>query len=411
MKNFYLSILLLFVIASSHAAFAQKRTTAPSQQPPPPQIVEYNDKAWKMFSSPDGGFTVLMPGTPVKSGELLTSDSGPLAHYSHTLKTSMAEYGVSYADFPYAINDPAQIKASFDSGRDALLADMKLRLTSERDLTIDGFPGRQIVAESENESYTFHDRFVAVNKRLYQVVIVVPRSKQKSPELSRFYDSTVEKFYRSFKLINTAEATNGRTSEKSSEVAALDMGRVQNSVYVNDYFGLRIDLPTSWNVVAREINDASLDVGKEMLRSGDKSLDASVERSVAKTVVLLASGKFPISSPGPNPALFQCGAERLPGRQMTSAAYLEGNKKTLLSSPLKIKLTRDTYSETIGGLTFAAFDMETQHATMTVKQKYYAAIRNDYALFFVISYIVEEDLVTLNNILKSVTFETEKPVS
>ncbi len=412
MKNFYFSLLLLFAFAWTPAAFAQKRTKTSAQQeapPPPPPAVEYNARAWKTFVSPEGGFSVSMPGTPVKAGELLTSDSGPLAHYSHTLKTSMAEYGVSYSDFPYAINEPEQIKSSFDSGRDALLADMKLRLTSERDITIDGFPGRQIVAESE--TYAFHDRFLAVNKRLYQVVIVVPKGKQKPTELARFYDSTVDKFFGSFKLINTAEVTNGKTSQKSSEVTALEMGRIENSVYINEYFGLRMNVPPNWNVVAREVNEVSLDVGKEILRSGDKSLDTAVDKSIGKTVVLLAAGKYPMNSPGPDPALLQCGAEKLAGPQMTSAAYLEGNKRILLASPLKLRLTRDTYTETIGGLTFAAFDLENQYAMMLVKQKYYATITKGYALFFVISYVADEDHLTLSDVLKTVKFGSEKPAN
>jgi hypothetical protein len=410
MKTFYLSIFLLLVIASSHAASAQKRTpAAPRQQPAAPQVVEYNAQAWKTYSSSEGGFTVLMPGTPGKSGELLASGSGPLAHYTHTLQTSMAEYGVTYSDFPQAMTDPAHVKSAFDGGRDALLDGMKLRLVSEHELTIDGFSGRQILAE--NDSLIFHDRFVAVNKRLYQVIVVFSKNKQKRPQLARFYDSIVEKYLGSFKLINTAEATMGKPPEKSSEVVALDLGRVDNSVYTNEFFGLRLTLPTGWNVVANEVNDAALDVGKEIIKGVDKTVNAAVDKSIAKTVVLVAAGKHPFNTHGADPAMIQCGAERLSSVTMTSAAYMESNKKFLLNSSLKIKLVKDTYTETIGGVTFAVFDMEVVYGTMTVKQRYHATIRKGFALFIVTSYVLDEDFVTLSNILTSVKFDSEKPAS
>ncbi|HEY0320739.1 MAG TPA: hypothetical protein VGC66_07300 [Pyrinomonadaceae bacterium] len=41
---------------------------------------------------------------------------------------------------------------------------------------------------------------------------------------------------------------------------------------------------------------------------------------------------------------------------------------------------------------------------LSVRQKYYAAIKKDYALFFILTYVTEEDEAVLRQALRSVRF-------
>lgn len=66
------------------------------------QPVQLAQLQWREFSSPEGSFTVLMPGTPTKKttsvgGEFLSID-GHL--FTVSLDNNSVTYGVFYADFP-----------------------------------------------------------------------------------------------------------------------------------------------------------------------------------------------------------------------------------------------------------------------------------------------------------------------
>ncbi len=400
MKKFYLLISFAFITISVQNIFAQQPAN------PPPPAAEYNEKAWKTFTSTEGGFTVLMPGQPVKSGQLLKSENGtgPLAYYAYNLRTGVAEYGVSYSDFEYAMSDPAVARVAYDGGRDNLLAQNSLKLIDDKDVYINGYLGRQIVAEGKD--FIFHDRMVAVNKRFYQAMIVTRNYRTGQQGTSKFYETIVNKFLSSLKLINTEAVTNNAPLQKSEEVASIDLGRVENNVYLNSYFKFQASLPADWHVQEREASAAVLDVGREMVKGSNAQTNAALDQSIAKTLILFTVSKFPLNAPTGTQAVLQCGVEKISDPRITSAVYMEMNKKFLLESPMRYKLLRDSYTETVGGVSFSVFELEqTREGSPSVKQKYYGATRKGFILFFVATYMAQEDRTKMEKILSTIKFE------
>jgi hypothetical protein len=57
-------------------------------------------ETWKTFTSPDGGFSILMPGTPTLTQHHRDSVVGTIRENTYALKTSSGEYSVEYTDLP-----------------------------------------------------------------------------------------------------------------------------------------------------------------------------------------------------------------------------------------------------------------------------------------------------------------------
>ena len=369
----------------------------------PTPAVELNDSAWQTFVAPEAGFTVRLPGSPEKRGQVLKTGVGSLPAFSFELKTEMAEYLISYMDFPSAFDDNAALKLAYDFGRDETIAINQLTLVGDREISINGNAGRQITAARRGQ--LLNNRIVAVDKRLYQVSIVTRDYRKFPPARIKFFESTINRFLDSFTLIASVIGQGATSTEETVAIRSIDLGRVENSVYINDDLGFRTSLPQSWSLVERETIDAALQVGKEMSRGPDSQINTRLEQSLAKTSVLFTTSKFPLRTANATQAILQCGVEELSEKSMTARVYLERNRDFLVGSPLKAKLIRDIYPVMIGGLSFFVMDVQQTSAGVTINQKYYATKRKGHALFFVTNYFDDADGIALENIIQSTKFE------
>ncbi len=374
---------------------AQRRQT-----PRPKPQVESNMDSWKTYTSVEGRYSVLMPGVPQKSGQTIKTAVGWLPNLIVSLKTDMAEYRVSYSDFPEVLEDPNLVKAAYDGGRDQLLSSYAATLVGERDINVGGYAGRHFTAIVKGKLLS--DRIVAAKKRFYQVVVVTEDYRKNSPTSVRLHESTINKFLDSFTL---RDGDKDETVDNAPrEVTSIDLGSLDGSVYVNPYFKFRIKLPEGWNIAERESNNAALQVGRDLVKGSDTRTNEAVDRSVAKTVLLFTTSKFPPQTPNVRQAMIQCGAERI-NNTVTSATYLQSSKDLLLKSSLKYSVVRDVHTETIAGLSFSVMELQQSAYGFTVKQRYYATIRKGFALFFVTSYLDDADGTEMEQVLKGSKFE------
>ena len=156
--------LLIVLLGGALHCFAQ------SGGPPPPAAIEYNERAWKEFSSDAGGFTVLMPGTPTSTVEGVDTALGKIPQVHFTLETGTAAYLVNYADFPVSSDDPARVSRALDAGRDTMLAEQPgTKLLSEKEIVLDGHPGREWVFRDDPNVLIVRAYFV--KGRLYNLLI------------------------------------------------------------------------------------------------------------------------------------------------------------------------------------------------------------------------------------------------
>ena len=225
LARLFTSVILLSCLTAPCWAQGSKRISGP----PPAAAVEYDDKAWKEFSSAEGGFSILMPGTPQAKTQEVASPPGKVSFRTFELRTNTGVYDVSYSDLPIYSEDPAHISEGLDANRDALLKSTGLKLLSEKAITFDGVPGREWLLVG-NEGVV-RRRIIIVKDRLYTLSFVTApnvafnsgRPSADPAERTDFYEATAAKFFDSFKVTPRQAAANARRVE--DELAARSKGQ------------------------------------------------------------------------------------------------------------------------------------------------------------------------------------------
>ncbi|HAA31297.1 MAG TPA: hypothetical protein DCE56_30785 [Cyanobacteria bacterium UBA8553] len=171
----------------------------PVQANPPVQTAQ---SIWKPFSSTQGRFTVLMPGTPRHLTLSVNTQDAGIVNLNMFLVERNQEsviYGVGYNDYPISyiqqLNQKKLIEHALDLGRDAAIRGSQGSLQSERRISLGGYPGREIRYTRPGGKITI-TRMYLVKQRLYQVTVETTQQKQ------RYLSKSIEGFLNSFSLLS-----------------------------------------------------------------------------------------------------------------------------------------------------------------------------------------------------------------
>jgi hypothetical protein len=180
----------------------------PGQATQPFQLAQ---SIWKPFSSKEGRFSVLMPGTPRESQMIWNLETGDDIVYLFTVTREEAEYMVWYVDFEpptRRLDDDGQSSNFPDilpntpekmtdvlvnAGTDSYSTPSDCRLISEQSIRLGSYPGREISLRLPSGPLV-RRRLYLVNRRAY---ILSVRTTQE-----RFLSKTIEGFMNSFKLLS-----------------------------------------------------------------------------------------------------------------------------------------------------------------------------------------------------------------
>jgi hypothetical protein len=175
-------------------------------QDPPPPAKEYSQNTWKEFSSKEGRFSVLLPGTPKQFDYITENPLGPIASRVFIVESDISACYVSYSDLPNSGPlKPKEQKEMLDSTRDRVLTD-GAKLFSESDVSVSGTPGREFLAEKKG--VILRGRMIYVNGRLYLLMLGVQpdtaffnRQPSANPaDRTDIFEQISTKFFDSFKL-------------------------------------------------------------------------------------------------------------------------------------------------------------------------------------------------------------------
>lgn len=184
------------------------------------------------------------------------------------------------------------------------------------------------------------------------------------------------------------------------KISQPDLGSVENSVYTNNYFSLRIPVPAGWNIHDMESKRRIMQTGNEELSAAKPEMSQSLNRSLQRTLNLLAFDNLNLPSHEAGPVALIVGAEPIPsGQTMTVTQYMETTKR-LVMSVAGYEMLEDIHIETIGGAECGAMTVKRAMQGITLKQKYVGIIRKGYAIFLVTAYTNEDAGRTLDDILK-----------
>jgi hypothetical protein len=145
---------------------------------------------WHPFAPAGGGFTVLMPGhateqkkkiaAPQSMSEMVLFDS-PLQKADTHCVAGYTDYGV--IEFPAGTEDKR-----LDNARDGAVLSSRGKLSGEKSLLLDVYPGRELTIAMEGDR-TVIMRIYAVKNRLYQVAVVGNSEAVASANATKFLDS------------------------------------------------------------------------------------------------------------------------------------------------------------------------------------------------------------------------------
>jgi hypothetical protein len=143
--------------------------------------------AWQDFSSPEGRFSVTMPGTPQQSRyiEGRLENQVQVHQFQVLVHSRDVGYHVHYFDLPA----PVREGPFFARLHDSILSDFPNgRLTNERQIEANGHRGREYIISIPPQITVVRRIFVAGN-RIYFATVSGSNLNVASPDVNRFFDS------------------------------------------------------------------------------------------------------------------------------------------------------------------------------------------------------------------------------
>jgi hypothetical protein len=158
-----------------------------SQPKRPPAVVKPTvsqavEPQWKLFTAPDGRFTVLMPGMPKQDTQTQKTYMGEInleIFLAQPPKQEVA-YLVVYSDFPHSYGQMSNPQEILNNVRDMALKTTQSNLISQRNIrSSNGHPGKEIAYVNSGGKIT-RNRIYVAEGRLYQVMAITTKKQQKT---------------------------------------------------------------------------------------------------------------------------------------------------------------------------------------------------------------------------------------
>jgi len=186
-----------------------------------------------------------------------------------------------------------------------------------------------------------------------------------------------------------------------------DYGKVENSIYLNSFFGFELELPSDWFVQTKELTDNLSEMGKDIVAGEDKNMKALLNASEINTANLLAIFKYEIGAAvdyNPNLILVAENLKNAPGIK-TGGDYLFQTRKFLIQSQLEYEIIDDEFNkEVINNQEFYTMNTSMNYMGQNIKQVYYSTINKGFCLSAIISFIDEEQKMGLKKVISSMKF-------
>jgi hypothetical protein len=144
---------------------------------------------WHRLETPDGTFSVSLPGDAVKVDTPTKSVTGGsfISHGLNVRASKDAVYGCSWWEDPSRPKDRTA-EQILDTARDGGLSSANAKLLSENSLTFQGHPARDIRAIARGNA-AYDNRVVIVGNRLYTLLVIDTSGRHDTESIERFFNS------------------------------------------------------------------------------------------------------------------------------------------------------------------------------------------------------------------------------
>jgi hypothetical protein len=135
---------------------------------------------WQTQSSPDGKYSINMPGSPRKE----TRNLGTIGFNALVSEQSDGVYMVAYSDIPPGT------PVSLDGAVDGILRSQNGKLLRSTSVIIRGHVGKEFEIELSQPKKGFAcGRLLFFNNRLYQILAMGERHRLSDPDVQKFLNS------------------------------------------------------------------------------------------------------------------------------------------------------------------------------------------------------------------------------
>jgi hypothetical protein len=149
------------------------------------------DEDWAEFKSAEGRFTIRMPAAVETKFEKAPDYGGYLEVHTISARESSMQFAVYYHDTTNPIAR-SERDAFLKKQCNATVRNHNGALRTIKSITVDGNPGREIVADLPVDgggSAVLRAKVVLVDKRVYQVISFAFEKQADRPEIAAFLDS------------------------------------------------------------------------------------------------------------------------------------------------------------------------------------------------------------------------------
>lgn len=147
-----------------------------------------SSSSWETLSGDE--FSINMPGKPVKAENSVPSAAGPLKLYMYTLNKGYEGFILGYSEYPDAVFTSSQPETILNGAQQGAINNVHGEVVSQREITVNGNPGREIVGVSPAQNTGFTARVILARPRIYMLVYTqYDKSKSISEDGKKFLDS------------------------------------------------------------------------------------------------------------------------------------------------------------------------------------------------------------------------------
>lgn len=144
---------------------------------------------WIKYNSAEGRYAVSLPAEPkISTQESTTADGQKFLQYMATVQQSDLVYLVGYFDHvPGTVFYP-------DKARDGMVGAVKGTLVNERNITLSGYPGREmrVAAKLQGIDFILLAKFWDTDQRVYVLQCIFPKlieSDATNAKAAKYFDS------------------------------------------------------------------------------------------------------------------------------------------------------------------------------------------------------------------------------
>ena len=186
-----------------------------------------------------------------------------------------------------------------------------------------------------------------------------------------------------------------------------DYGKIEEGIYKNDYFNMKVSLPSTWEIQSKDQMANLMKEGEKVLEKKNKELSSKLKANQVSTALLLIMFKNKTDSViGQFNPSFMIIAENL-GRMSgikTSVDYLDQLKKTLKQTGIN-QISPEYTTRNIGGKDFDVLKAtKNDGEVMDIKFVYSVSIQKGFALTILTTFATEEQEDEIMDVLHKITF-------